>query len=302
MLDGHFIVNAVAHAYDLSDANTQDNRYAQALREQLISLHRDWQGGYGLSAREQRTNWPIEVLARTLFLETDCDMAATHTLRLDSYFCDGLFAREKNVEGVKRWPHRFVGYVGVDPTAGLDVCLRELDEQLDEMPEAVGLKLYPSQVEPIRSWRMDDQKLAFPLFARARERGIQTIAVHKASPLGPVPLDPFRIGDIDFAADAFPDLSFEIVHAGLAFLEETSLAISRYPNVYANLEVTSALIHRAPGVFEQIMASFMSFAGSQKIIFSDGNMVFHSQPILEAFRRFKFNDLTLALPCVKQMT
>src|SRR5258708_9552651 len=104
MLDGHFIVNAVAHAYDLSDANTQDNRYAQALREQLISLHRDWQGGYGLSAREQRTNWPIEVLARTLFLETDCDMAATHTLRLASHFFDRLLSPQKTVEHLERRP------------------------------------------------------------------------------------------------------------------------------------------------------------------------------------------------------
>jgi hypothetical protein len=297
-----FVFNAVAHAYNLSDSNIQPNKYVEGLRDQLVWLHRDWQPSVGLGEREQRTDWPVEVLARTLFLESDVDMAATHTLRLDSYFKDGLCARSKTVEAVRRWPHRFVGYVGVDPTQGLDACLRDLDEQLDELPEAVGLKLYPAQVDPLRSWRMDDPTLAFPLFARAQERGVRTIAVHKASPLGPVPLSPFRIEDIDLAADEFPGLSFEIVHAGVAFAEETAFAIARYPNVYANLEITSALITSTPGLFEQIMATFLKWGGSSKILWSDGNMVFHSQPLLERFTDFTFSEQTLNAFGLEQIT
>ncbi|ABW12282.1 amidohydrolase 2 [Parafrankia sp. EAN1pec] len=302
MINDAFVFNAVAHAYDLTDENTQPNRYAHGLRDALVMLHRDWQPGIGLGEFEQRTDWSIETLARTLFLESDVDMAATHTLRLDSYFKDGLCARHKTVEAVRRWPHRFVGYVGVDPTLGLETCLRELDEQLDEMPEAVGLKLYPAQVEPIRSWRMDDPKLAFPLFARAQERGLRTVAVHKASPLGPVPMNPFHLDDIDNAADAFPDLSFEIVHAGLAFAEEAALAIARYPNVYANLEVTSVLLTKSPGVFEQTLAKLIFWGGPSKLIYSDGSMVFHSQPIIRALSEFSFSEETLAAWGIPQLT
>jgi predicted TIM-barrel fold metal-dependent hydrolase len=247
MLDGKFVFNAITHAYNLTDENTHATRHAQSLRDLLFILHRDWQPGLGLSAREQATDWPMEIVARSLFLESDCDMAATHTLRLDSYFLDGLCARKKTVEAVKRWPQRFVGYVGVDPTSGLDVALREFDEQMDEMPGAVGLKLYPAQIDPIRSWRMDDPKLAFPLFQRAVDRGIKVVAIHKAAPLGAVPLNPFKVDDIDIAADTFPQLAFEIVHAGYAFTEETCMAMARYPNVYGNLEVTSAFAHKAPG-------------------------------------------------------
>jgi hypothetical protein len=302
VIDGMFVFDAVAHAYDLSDANTQPNRYAAALRQTLTGLHERLQPGIGLDARAQRTDWSVETLARTLFLESDVDMAATHTLRLDSYFRDGLCARRKTVEAVRRWPQRFVGYAGVDPTLGVDVCLRELDEQLDELPEAVGLKLYPAQVNPLRSWRMDDPKLAFPLFERARERGIRTVAVHKASPLGPVPMNPYRVDDIDVAADAFPDLAFEIVHAGLAFAEETCHALARYPNVYANLEVTSALVNTSPGVFESVLALFVAWGGSEKVLFSDGSMVLHSQPILERLRRFEFSPQTLAYHGIPQLT
>jgi len=293
MLDGMFVFNAVAHAYNMRDDNTDPSRYAQQLRDQLIGLHRDWQPGVGLGAEAQRTDWPVEVLAKTLFLESDCDMAATHTLRLNSYFKDGMCRHEKTLEAVRRWPHRFVGYVGLDPTKGLDVCLRELDQQLDEMPEAVGLKMYPAQINPMRSWRMDDPKLAFPIFEAAHNRGLKVVAIHKATPLGPVPLNPFRVDDIDNAADAFPDLAFEIIHAGMAFLEETAMAVARYPNVYANLEVTSALACVAPGAFENVIAQLMVTGGAGKILYSDGNMVFHSQPILERFRAFQFSEQTM---------
>jgi uncharacterized protein len=206
------------------------------------------------------------------------------------------------VEAVRRWPQRFVGYVGVDPTMGLDTCLRELDDQMKELPQAVGLKLYPAQIDPIRSWRMDDAKLAFPLFKRAREYGLKIVAIHKAAPLGAVPLNPFKVDDIDSAADQFPELAFEIIHAGYAFAEETCMAMARYPNVYGNLEVTSAFAVRAPGMFEDLMGQFMYWAGSSKVIFSDGNMVFHSQPILEKIRDFKFDEATMKRWGVPQIT
>jgi predicted TIM-barrel fold metal-dependent hydrolase len=301
MINGSFVFNAVAHANNMADDNMPSNHYAHALRDLLVVLHRDWQEG-GLDRDQQCTDWPIEVLARTLFLESDCDMAATHTLRLDSLFKDGLCRREKTIEAVRRWPQRFVGYVGVDPTNGLDKCLDELEEQVAEMPEAVGLKLYPAQVAPHRGWRFDDEKLAYPLFERAQSLGLRTIAVHKTVPFGPVPIAPFRVDDMDLTADAFPELSFEIIHAGMAFTEETALMLARFPNVYANLEVTSQLINSSPGTFETVMAQFIKWGGAEKILYSDGSMVSHTQPIIEKFSRFRFKEETLRHYGLKQLT
>jgi predicted TIM-barrel fold metal-dependent hydrolase len=302
MIDDMFVFNAVAHAYDMSDANTRENHYAAAVREGLVAMHRDLQPGLGVDDAHQKTDWPIELLARTLFLESDVDLAATHTLRLDSYFHDGLCSRAKTVEAVRRWPGRFVAYLGVDPTQGLDACLADLDQQIDEIPEAVGLKLYPAQVDPLRSWRMDDPGLALPLFERAQEHGIKTVAVHKAAPLGPVPLNPYRVDDIDIAADAFPGLAFEIVHAGMAFVEETALAIARFPNVYANLEGTTALLNAFPAMFEQVLGTFLFWGGPSKIIYSDGSMVIHSQPFLDSFKDYTFSDAALQRYGIPQLT
>jgi len=302
MLDGKFVFNAVSHAYNLTDENTETHRYSVFTRETLCEMHTRWQSGIGMSREDQCTDWPMEVVARALFLESDCDMAATHTLRLDSLWKDGLCRKEKTLEAVRRWPQRFVGYVGVDPILGLETCLRELEEQVEEMPNAVGLKLYPAQVNPFRSWRMDDPELAYPLFGRAQELGIKVIAVHKAAPFGPVPSNPYQVTDVEASADMFPDLSFEIVHAGLAFVEETQMMLGRFPNVYANLEGTSSFINAMPGVFEQFFSQFMAFGGPSKIIYSDGNMVLHSQPILDAFRTFKFSEKTLNDLGIEQIT
>jgi hypothetical protein len=292
MIRDVFVINPVAHAYNLTPENVR-NKYGEAVRDLLVALHQTWQPeGVSVSAEQFTSDWTVDAMARTLFLETDVDLAATHTLRLDSYYTDGLAARAKTVEAVKRYPDRFLGYVGLDPTNGLERCMEDLEEQLEELPEAIGLKLYPAQVEPDRSWRMDDPELMFPLFERARAHGLKTIAIHKAVPLGPVPMNPYRIDDVDGAAGAFPDMSFEMIHAGLSFVTETALAIARYPNVYANLEVTSSLAIKAPKLFENVMAEFILWGGPEKIIFSDGCMFAHSQPIIEAIMDFQFSDET----------
>jgi len=63
--------------------------------------------------------------------------------------------------------------------------------------------------------------------------------------------------DIDRAAIAFPDLNFEIVHGGSAFVEETAWQLARFHNVWVNLEITSAMLVHAPGQFHDAMFNLM---------------------------------------------
>ncbi len=303
MIDDTFIINPVAHAYNLTDQNLQPNKYASGLRKLLVDLHHSWNPPeLRVPMEVYMSDWPMEALARTMFLESDVDMAANMYLRLDSWFKDGLCSREKNVEAATRWPQRFLTYVGVDPTSGLEKCLRDLDDQMRELPNSIGLKLYPDQVEPLRSWRFDDPKLAYPLFERAQKLGIKTVAIHKAIPNGPVPMNPYRVDDIDGAAIHFPDLNFEIIHSGLAFVDETAHALARFPNVYANLEITSLLMLHGPGFFNEIMAQFLFWGGPEKIIYSDGTMFCHSQPLLEKFWNLKLPDELLEKYNIAQLS
>jgi predicted TIM-barrel fold metal-dependent hydrolase len=303
MINDKFVINAVAHANNLSDENLQPNKYGKDVRHIIAAGHIHWQEpGVGLDYEQQYSDCPAEVLARSLFLESDCDMAATHTLRLDSLFKDGLCREAKTVEMLERWPDRFFGYIGLEPLMGLEATLRDFDEQLARLPNATGVKLYPAQVDPHRSWRMDDPKLGYPIFEKAQKHGIKVIAIHKAIPFGTMPMNPFRVDDIDLAADTFPDLAFEIVHAGLAFVEETAMALARFPNMYANLEITAAMINHRPGVFEDAMAQIVAWGGTSKILFGDGMMSFHSQPILQSLSKFQFKQETLDRYGIEQLT
>lgn len=302
MIEDAFVFNAISHAYNLRADNVKSH-WGEGLRQDLYQLHANWSPPEAQVPKEVfLSDATMDVLADTLFLETDIDMAANHNLRVDSWFHDGVCSHEKNVEAATRFGDRFVTYVGVDPCAGLETCLRELDEQMQEIPNAVGLKLYPDQVEPFRSWRMDDPSLAYPLFERAGELGIKAVAIHKAIPNGPVPINPYRVDDVDGAAIHFPNLNFEIVHSGLAFVDETAFALSRFPNVYASLEITFSLLYKAPGWFNEILAVFLLWGGPEKIIYSDGSLFCHSQNLLERFWNLQFPDAVLEKYGVEQLS
>ena len=151
MFKDHLVIDAVAHAYDLSDANTEGHRYAQTMRMQLCGLHQGWQPEIGLTPEEQCSDWPIEVMARTLFLESDVDLAVTHTLRLNSYFKDGLCARYKTVEAAVKELHR---HRGEFPT--LYVTTSESFGALDEaaMRATDEIALRPVTADSLR-WRVE---------------------------------------------------------------------------------------------------------------------------------------------------
>ena len=80
-----------------------------------------------------------------------------------------------------------------------------IDRLVDEVG-VVGLKLYPLDIvdgKPM-SYRMDDPEACFPLLERAQQKGIKSVGVHKALPLGPMPMDPFRIDDVEGALGRVP--------------------------------------------------------------------------------------------------
>lgn len=290
MIDAIPVLDGVVHPYDLSVDNVAGEMGAM-VREGFYGLHAHWNPPAVQAPKTWfQSDQQASTLMDTLRLETDVDLAVYHTLRLDSLFRDGLCGRAKAVELQRRWPSRTFVYVGLDPTLGVERSLAELDEQLDEVPAAIGVKLYPDQVSPYRTYRMDDPAVCFPIFERAGERGLRVIAVHKALPNGPVPLSPYRIDDVEGAAMAFPDLRFEIVHSGMAFVEETAYALARFPNVYANLEVTTLLLHKAPRLFQEALATMLFWGGPTKVIWATGANFGHPQHLLERFMALQLDS------------
>ncbi len=141
---------------------------------------------------------------------------------------------------------------------------------------------------------MNDPKIAFPVYERALKHGIKVIAVHKAVPLGPVVAeDAFNPGDLEGAAGAFPDLSFEIVHGGIAFSEETGWLLARFDNIYINLEVSNIILERRPRTFGKMLMELLKVGGMpvlDRFLWATGCSLAHSRPTIDAFCRYEIPE------------
>jgi predicted TIM-barrel fold metal-dependent hydrolase len=308
LIDNMFVIDATVHPYNVADDNLRKdgefpNLHAFALREMLWGMHERFATKGAAIPREAFcTDWPPELLVRTLFTESDVDMAVNHRLRIDAVFEDGLCNGEKNRELAERWPNRIVPYAGINPALGIEACLHDLREQVAQVPGTIGIKMYPNAGSPDLSWRLDDPEFT-PLFELAKELGIKIVALHKIVPNGLVPLGPFGIDDLETVAIRHIDLSFEIVHAGLPpFVEEVAMALMRLPNVYANLEITSAILAHGMGYVEEALAQMISLGGAEKIIYASGALHFHPQPVLEKMARLTFSDRVLERYGLEQIT
>jgi uncharacterized protein len=283
LIDGLPVLDAVVHAYNWSEENMA-NRHAKVLLEVTAGGGMLQRAGYQLPPDAFASNWSIEEVATVSFLESDTDIAVHHHLPIRA-FKDGLCSLEKTVEAIARWPDRFIAYMGVDPMEGTR-ALEDMERQMEILGNPVGLKLYPNSWigEEFSGWLMDDPEIAFPCFRKAEELGLKVVAIHKAVPLGPVPMEHYKMDDIDRAAIEFPNLNFEVVHGGMAFLEETAWQLARFSNVYVNLEITTSLAATKPLAFERAMATLlMAEPALDRILWGTGALAFHPQPILEAF-------------------
>ena len=305
MINGMPVIDAIVHPFNFSRENFS-NRFGHHFTEMIVrsSLHNNAEP-YRVPEKAFRRNWGIEEIANAAFIESDTDLAVYHVLPLNA-FKDGACSLEKAIEARRRWPNRFIFYVGVDPMQG-PAALEEMQRQYDALEgDVVGLKLYPNSWlgEEIRGWLMSDPDIAFPVFRKARELGLRTVAIHKAFAMGPAEMLHYRVDDVDFAAKEFPDINFEIVHGGLAFVEETAWQLRRFSNVYANLESTTMNLTTRPLAFENVLVSFMRFPYMvEHILWATGGcMVGHPQMLLDAFMSLKLRDSTVNEGYVPQIT
>ena len=285
-VNGAFVFDSVVHGFDSTAANVA-SRYGKSLL--LSNFEFQWSmvpDPYRLEPLRYFQAISADVLESLLFLECDVDAAVYHTVPAWGFLKD-MSPIWVGLELKRRHPNRVFLYGGISPLQG-EKALDELDRQVEEWG-IIGLKLYPVDVidGEVKVLRFDDHKLLYPVLERCRKRGIKVIAVHKAMPLGAVAMDPFKNSDVDYAAIDFPDLSFEIVHSGFAFLDEAAFQIARFPNVYVGLESTATLAVRHPRKLARILGEFMMMGGTKKLFWSSGASSPHPRPVLEAFARLE---------------
>ena len=293
-LDDVFVADAVVHAYNQAESNFRVPRYAQQVAEIGVGLESKMPDGYRRTRESFLSDWPIEETENSLFRESRTDFAVIHPQSI-TVFYDGLTAEAKAEQFVERNPTRTAALASID-AVGMDDPQAELTRQVEAF-DPHGVKVYPSYWEQDgthHGFKMDDPEVAFPLWEHAADLGLDVVAVHKALPFGAVPMDSYKVGDVEEAAASFPDLTFEIVHGGLSFAEETGWQIARHPNVYVNLELTLAELVTAPESFAETLEDLLYGGGElalEKILWGTGAPHFHPGLLLERFWEYDFPEM-----------
>jgi predicted TIM-barrel fold metal-dependent hydrolase len=282
-----FVFDGVAHPFN-ADLKNALGKPGQMFAQHLYAFHATLtpEGETVLPAQEWLKQWDIGEIQQMVFEQSATDMLVSMPLPLTDLFKDGLSPWQECAELARRDPDRIVFWGTVNPLEGRR-ALDEMERQVQEYG-ARAFKFYNTRYDYGRPvpWRMDDPVVAFPVFEKAQELGIDLIGVHKGVPLGPQPIEHTQTWDMDGAAANFPDINFVIFHVGLPFIDETCWQLIRHPNLYASLAATIDFIVRAPRQFAEILGKLLFWCGEDKIVYGSEAPIFHPQWAIEAFWNF----------------
>ena len=279
-----FVFDCVCHVFnfDLKNAFGPAGRtvHPPPLR---LPLALTKEGEEVLGPEDFMREWSVDEIYEMVIEGSDTDMIVAQPLPLTDLFHDGLSDWEKCAEMARRHPDRAVFWGSVNPLEGKK-ALDLMEVQVKEFG-AKAFKFYNVRYDYGQPfpWRMDDPRVAFPVFEKAQELGIDLIGVHKGVPLGPQPVEHTRTFDMDGAAANFPDINFVIFHVGLPWLDEVLWQIVRFPNLYASIAATVNFIGRQPRVFAETLAKMLWWCGEDKILYGGESPIWHPQWALQAF-------------------
>lgn len=290
MIDGQIIVDAVVHPWNMSPEN--QNPAVEAQIEAVYASHKlsfdEAHADYALRPDEFFRDQTFDTIGRAEFVESPVDFAVLHALPNLGFGLGHITLPEKCAAFRDAHPDRVKMY-GTVGNPGVASAKEELRQQVAELG-IDGVKLYPAFFYGGvgKGWRMDGADWATPFFEYCQSLGISRIAVHKALWLAPAPKEAFEIDDMDSPLARFPDIRFEMVHGGAAFLDESIELMQRHPNLYMTLESTFSFLLTRPRVFARVIGRMVTEVGSDRLLFASGNNLTHPRPLIEAFRDYQF--------------
>lgn len=162
-----------------------------------------------------------------------------------------------------------------------------------------------------RGWFVDDEKIAYPMLAKARALGVRRLCVHKGLPLGPVE-DYNHPRDLLKAARDFPDIDFLVYHSGLLGVLATNQS-SDVPwttefcqmkqkepglkNIYMELGSTfGQLVTTNPTACAHLLGQIIAAFGADHVLWGTDSIWYGTpQWQIEAFRRFEIPEVLVEM-------
>jgi predicted TIM-barrel fold metal-dependent hydrolase len=292
MRAGRTIFDCVVHVHNLREDNIieTDGRIAQ---NNIYRLTRLAKRGIEKPPEysEFAVDWSPERIGELLFHEkSEIDYAMVQTVPLFELYRDGLDVVEKQHRLAQLYPDKVIFCGGTDPVLrGTAGALADIDRQIGELG-ARSIKFYNAHSRG-RSWSMDDPFIAYPLFERMLEHGVNVVQVHKGNPMGPEPLTALHAHDVAEAALRYPEINFIVHHLGVPYEDETILIAARIPNVYLATSTWINSILLAPIPTAQRIGKVLYYCGSEKLIWGSETPLWQNpQRLLEVLWDFQISD------------
>jgi len=92
---------------------------------------------------------------------------------------------------------------------------------------------------------------------------------------------------VDETATAFTDLNFIVEHVGLPRFEDFCYIAAQEPNVYAGLAVLSALIHKRPHFFGEVLGEVLFWLGPDRVLYGSDYAIWSPKWIVEALMNYE---------------
>jgi predicted TIM-barrel fold metal-dependent hydrolase len=281
------VFDGVAHVFNFDKKNALGPA-GEMFINHLYAFHQVLtpEGQTVLGPEEYLRQWTVDEIDEMVYEHSTTDMLCAMPLPLTDLFRDGLSPWEECAELASRRPDRTVFWGSVNPLEGrraLDLMERQVGEFGARAFKFYNVRYDYGQPFP---WRMDDPRIAFPVFEKAQELGVNLVGVHKGVPLGPQPIEATQTWDMDGAAANFPDINFVIFHVGLPFIDEVCWQLIRHPNLYASIAATINFIVRAPRQFAEVLGKLLWWCGEDKIIYGSEAPIWQPQWALDAFWNF----------------
>lgn len=292
MIGDKIIVDAVVHPWNLSPEN--QNPAAKAQIDAVYAAHKlsvdASRAEYILGPDEIFTDVDYHTIGQAEFVESPVDFAVLHALPNLGFANNFVTDPDKAVEFRNAHPQRMICYGTVDTPIASD-AIDQLERQVGELG-VDGLKLYPAFFYEGKGegWRLDGPDFATPLLEAAQKLGVKHVAIHKALWLEPAPQSAFNIDDMETGLSRFPDIEFEMVHGGVAFLDQTIALMHKNPNLHLTLETTFQFLLTKPRIFDKIFGKLISEIGSERLLFASGNNLGHPAPLIDVFADYQFAD------------
>lgn len=291
MIDDIFIFDNVIHVYDLSQDNLRDDRDdAEYGREHLLAIgHGTRYPGYNEDGIEFGKKWSLEEIYDMVFVQAPTDMAMAQVVPIFDWFKDFFSPVYTQHAMAQAYPDRVLFCGGVDPVyRGVADALDQLDYQIRELG-ATSIKFYNAHVP--ESWRCDDQKLAYPIYQKCRDLGVNVLQFHKGLPFGLQNLEALSPLDLQAAARDFPDMTFIIHHLAVPYFDEVVNIASRFPNVYLALSGNIGYYTVAPRLVQEQLGRLLMEVGSDKLLWgSEAALAGGPAPYLKAFMELEIPE------------